>query len=283
MNSFVKKQLFRIPKRRADWNRGKGRQQFNKVSGIPFFECDYNLENLRDGDVVVRILYSHGNAEDLDSVHEYLTWFVTEQLPGDLAGKRVGYLLRAWDYPFYGESTKSYEELSEESVKNDAVQVCLDFFRIKPVEVKCKYVNVLLGYSLGCAPSCYLAQHEFFKGDINILLLMAPFQSVFNTVTSWTKTASFFMGSSDYFPNEVWFPRIPPHVKKITLQSVSDKVIPFQNNSIVFRKFSDVFRECNIPHTAFKEQDQLIKVTDLLSEAIIEVLKVNELPARKNV
>ena len=87
----------------------RGELMCNMESGIPFIQLDNDFDESAV-EIIVKILYSHGNGEDLYSCMKYLKLFI-DYLPKKINEKKVGYVVWAWDYPSYGESKKTFETL----------------------------------------------------------------------------------------------------------------------------------------------------------------------------
>lgn len=111
------------------------------------------------------LLYSHGNAEDLNSVQYRLKQY-TEQ----------GYGIAVYDYEGYGQSGGTPSETAAcrdiERVWRYLVEEC----NVPPKSI------IIYGFSVGSGPSCFLAE----KVPARALVLEAPFKSTFSVVgMSW--------------------------------------------------------------------------------------------------
>jgi pimeloyl-ACP methyl ester carboxylesterase len=194
----------------------------------------------------VTILFSHGNAEDLNSAFHWM-----KKLSKKLDVNVVGY-----DYTGYGGSEG---EFTTTSIKhfgaaanfrrfraNPFVFLADNFLKGLPSQKKCyadieavynflletKGLNpeqiVLYGRSLGSGPSCYLASKTASNGrSVAGLILHSPFTSVYRVVFDAGVT---LLG--DKFPNidrlkNVECPVCIVHGKK-------DKVIPFSHATALY-------------------------------------------------
>ncbi len=104
------------------------------------------------------ILYSHGNAEDLDALR---------YLIGLLAANGFGVM--AYDYEGYGRSGGKPSEANCYRDIEAAYRHLTGTLGVPPGEV------VIYGRSLGSGPACYLAE----RVEAKALVLEAPFTSVF--------------------------------------------------------------------------------------------------------
>lgn len=111
------------------------------------------------------ILYSHGNAEDLSWLADYMVEYT-----------RRGYGVAAYDYEGYGQSSG---KSSEKKCYRDIDRV----YRFLTEEAKIRPEQIIIyGMSVGSGPSCYLAE----KSSAAALVLEAPFTSAFAVVgLSW--------------------------------------------------------------------------------------------------
>ncbi|MEG2075272.1 MAG: alpha/beta hydrolase [Victivallaceae bacterium] len=108
------------------------------------------------------ILYSHGNAEDLSHLVNFLQY----------CWGRSGYGIAAYDYEGYGRSGGTP---SERSVYRDVEAM----WRYLTVERKISPDEIIIyGRSVGSGPATYLASRERALG----LILEAPFSSAFEVV-----------------------------------------------------------------------------------------------------
>lgn len=205
-------------------------------NGIPILqlESDFDPNNV---DLLVKIFYSHGNGEDLGCIRGYLEELVNEILPSRIQRDKsvsVGYALWAWEYPSYGESHKHFNLLDEESILEDAVEACSIFHNTNVLgsdTAKCETINIVLGYSLGCVPSVYLASRS---ETIHACVLLAPFANL-KSVVPWYLSP--FVGMCRFqFANDVWVTGAKCPV--YTTQSSADQVIPYSANNKVFREYS---------------------------------------------
>lgn len=121
------------------------------------------------------LLYSHGNAEDINQ---------SESIHAELHSRGLGVL--AYDYPGYGLSTGTPNEKSCQRAIQSAWKHLTDA-GIPPSSI------VIVGRSVGSGPSVWLASHERPAG----LALISPFRSAF-TAAIPTPFSPF---PGDRFPN----------------------------------------------------------------------------------
>lgn len=158
------------------------------------------------------ILFSHGNAEDLGMVYE---WIVT--LSYEL---RVNIL--AYDYTGYGKAKGSPNEDScyrnIEAAYSYLTEKCL----IAPESI------VFFGRSLGTGPSTYLA-HKLSEQGVRIggLVLQSPLLSVYRVAFNFR-----FTMSGDMFPNIDRIVEVACPV--FVIHGVRDEIVPFWNGEELF-------------------------------------------------
>ncbi len=150
------------------------------------------------------VLFSHGNAEDLRFVHSRLAHF-----------NRLGLSALAYDYPGYGRTPGRPTEASVYAAAETAFRHLTDDCGFSESNI------VVVGYSIGSGPSCYLAE----KYDVGGLLLYAPFKSAVRVVTQVR------ILPIDPFPNIARIPRTRCPV--LVFHGTEDKVIPFRHGRAV--------------------------------------------------
>ena len=130
--------------------------------------------------VDVRVMFSHGNGQDLYSV-ETLLKLISHDISLFLCNDKrydVRVLIFAWDYPGYGDAS-STTGISESMVCEWAESVrdyALNYVPYAGADIKPAAKKVLMywGYSAGTGPSCYLSIKEPYP---QILFLQSPFSS----------------------------------------------------------------------------------------------------------
>ena len=192
----------------------------------------------------VTLLFSHGNAEDLNSAYYWM-----KKLSKELDVNVVGY-----DYTGYGEN-------DGECRRPDCYIVCPSrsgprahrvyiFYNLKtgsPSEIKCyadieavyqdlveeKGINpeqiVLYGRSLGSGPSCYLAAKTASRDGRSVagLILHSPFTSVYRVVFDVGLT---LLG--DKFPNIDRLAKVKCPV--CIIHGQKDKIVPFEHGMALY-------------------------------------------------
>ncbi len=151
------------------------------------------------------ILYSHGNGEDLSTVRHKLRKF-----------QQRGFAVIGYDYQGYGAST------GKPSVKGaycniEAVYRFLtESEKIPPEKI------IVMGYSVGGGPSCWLASRFPVSG----LILEAPFASAFQVVLPFPGLPG------DRFPNlrRIRSCRVPI----LIFHGEKDRIIPVRNGKKLF-------------------------------------------------
>ena len=151
------------------------------------------------------ILYSHGNAEDLGRIEEFLNNWVSN-----------GYSVLAYDYPGYGHSPGKPSESGCYDAIDASYQHLTEKLEILPNKI------VVWGRSLGTGPSCYLAEKEKFGG----LILETPFITAYRTVTE-TPVLPW-----DRFRNINRAPNIQN--KSMVIHGREDKIVPFRHGKRIF-------------------------------------------------
>lgn len=176
---------------------------------------------------VATIIYSHGNATDLGHMTQSMRQLGLTQ--------RCNVLL--WDYPGYGCSEGTP---SEQSVSVGALRIFhyyrSHWARDEPI--------ILMGYSLGSGPTCYLASELSKKGiSYQGVVLEAPLASVISTVLPEVLATSSM--SIDMFTNKWTVENITAPV--YILHGLQDSVIPWTAGQTLSQKVPQLWALRLIP------------------------------------
>ena len=178
------------------------------------------------------ILYSHGNAEDLGMLYEYL--------------KELSRLLKvnimAYDYTGYGLANVANEverwafKPSEEHCYADieaAYHHLTDVERIESASI------ILYGRSVGSGPSCYLAEKMFLgiesEKRCGGMILHSPFLSVCRVVLDMGFTVN-----GDLFPNIERVQHLGCPV--FVIHGTEDAVVPFHHGQKLYKALPSKYR-----------------------------------------
>ena len=178
------------------------------------------------------ILYSHGNAEDLGMLYEYL--------------KELSRLLKvnimAYDYTGYGLANVANEverwafTPSEEHCYADieaAYHHLTDVEGIEPASI------ILYGRSVGSGPSCYLAEKMFIgiesEKRCGGMILHSPFLSVCRVVLDMGFTVN-----GDLFPNIERVQHLGCPV--FVIHGTEDAVVPFHHGQKLYEALPPKYR-----------------------------------------
>ncbi|MBQ9087545.1 MAG: alpha/beta hydrolase [Lentisphaeria bacterium] len=150
------------------------------------------------------ILYSHGNGEILAWVKPLLERFIAR-----------GYGVMAYDYAGYGNSTGVPGEVQAYKDIDAAYRYLVDKENIQPGDI------VVMGFSVGSGPSCYLAAREKVKA----LVIVSGFASAAQVVLP-------FSVPFDKFPNAERLKKC--RVPLLIFHGKNDKVVPIRNGEKLF-------------------------------------------------
>lgn len=158
------------------------------------------------------ILYSHGNAEDIHDVKTFTTWLADN----------IGYNVITWDPVGFGRSS---EGTPTEKNMQAAIEAVYDYatghLRIPQSNM------ILMGRSIGTAPTIYLASRAYCEAASVVLLspLASGFRTMFRPTTVGKRVCSIM--------DPVFCPSIE-HIKKVRVpvcivHGTADSVIPMHN------------------------------------------------------
>lgn len=161
--------------------------------------------HLAAGPGMPTLLWSHGNAQNLESLKPALEYFHLR-----------GFGVISYDYPGYGESGGTpTEEGCYQAIERCYRHLC-DEIEVAPSKV------VLVGQSVGSGPTCWLAARE----DHAAMVLISPFLSAFRTVTGIP------MLPCDRFPNARFIRKIATPL--LIIHGEDDDIIPFSHGQKLF-------------------------------------------------
>lgn len=223
--------------------------------GTPYADNRHGFSQLGEGEKAIAIfhlpagpemptlLWSHGNAQNLESLKPALEYFHVH-----------GFGVISYDYPGYGESPGSPDEKGCYRAIEATYQHLTGSLGISPSDL------VLVGQSVGTGPACWLAA----KHDHAALVLISPFMSAFRSVTR----IPLFPG--DRFPNHSHLSRVTSPL--LVIHGEEDEVIPFSQGQDLF-DLSPAQRKTFLPIPGAGHND-LFLVGDLdLPSLILELLE----------
>ncbi len=123
--------------------------------------------------IVIRILYNHGNSEDIMSSYPHIELFLI-QLKKHFIELNPLIICILWDYPTYGESTLTLADLDIETLEEQAKLIWDTLITLPPTSPQNITYNIVLGYSIGTSMACYLAKEV----DCDLIWLQAPFKEL---------------------------------------------------------------------------------------------------------
>ena len=159
------------------------------------------------------LLYSHGNGETLDSIKPLLNKFIW-----------MGYGVMAYDYAGYGNSTGYPGEKQSYLDIEAAYDYLVKKHKLAPKDI------VIMGYSVGSGPSCYLAE----KINSRALIIISGFASAAQVLLP-------FSVPFDQFPNAERLKNCK--VPLLIIHGRNDKIIPVRNGNKLFSSSAAPIRE----------------------------------------
>lgn len=176
------------------------------------------------------LLWSHGNAGNL-----------THRAPHAAALRRQGLSVFLFDYRGYGRSEGGPSELGLYLDTEAAYAYLTEERRIPPQRL------ILLGISLGCAPTARLSTHVEHAGTI----LVSPFTSAKAMANRMFFGLPLgFLASAD-FPVSTWVAERSRPL--LVIHGETDTVVPFKFGQEVFAAAAEPKQFVSLPHTGHND------------------------------
>ncbi|MEN8772197.1 MAG: alpha/beta hydrolase [Akkermansiaceae bacterium] len=201
--------------------------------------------HLKPGPQMPTILWSHGNAQNLESLKPALELFHIR-----------GFGVISYDYPGYGESGGKPTEKGCYRAIEKTYRYLVDEQGVAPKDI------ILLGQSVGSGPTCWLADRE----EHNSIVLISPFLSAYRSITR----IPLFPG--DRFPNYRYLKNVDSPL--LVIHGEKDQVIPFSNGKKLF-ELSPSSDKKLIPVPGAGHNDLFLKGDFDLSLLILELSHTN--------
>lgn len=184
----------------------------------PPFHSQYDFEHevldlngtaaiyLDNPEATYTILYSHANAEDLNSIALFIApWF-------------KDYNFCAYDYPGYGGCQGQPNEQGVYRSMDNVYRYLVEEKKIPPEKI------ILYGRSLGSGPTIDCA----LKHPIGGVILEGAFTSVFSVVTKWP------LLGFDLFKNTRKIHRVKSPL--LVIHGKEDRIVPFNHGKTLWQK-----------------------------------------------
>ncbi len=169
------------------------------------------------------VLFSHGNGETLNSIKPLLDQFV-----------KMGYGVMAYDYAGYGNSTGAAGEKQSYSDIDAAYAYLVEKKQIAPGNI------VIMGFSVGSGPSCYLAE----KTAVKALVIVAGFASAAQVLLP-------FSVPFDKFPNAVRLKNCK--IPLLIIHGRKDTIVPFRNGEKLFSSSAAAVKKMYVENTGHND------------------------------
>ncbi len=157
------------------------------------------------------LLYSHGNGEDIGEIYPLLKKYAEN-----------GFNVLAYDYSGYGLSSGRPSERAVYSNADAVYEYAQKVLKISPKNI------VLAGFSMGSAPTSYLAEKH--SKELAGVVIMGGFASGIRTVLP------FNILPFDLLENIKRVPRIDKNCKVLFIHGTKDRIVPYRNGLLMFEK-----------------------------------------------
>jgi len=187
----------------------------NAIELLPTDIENYSIPftHIQTKDPRALLFYSHGNAEDLYSVVDYLK-DVSKELNVDVI---------SWDFAGYGlHKTLDNVKPSEENVYDDATKM----FAYVQIQADNKNIPIIVyGRSLGSAPAIYVAAK--YKNEVAGLVVESGFRSIARVVSNTLHNIY------DLFDNELVI-QSQTTIPTLFIHGKQDHVVPFSHGQHLY-------------------------------------------------
>lgn len=226
-SNILKSYIFQHPNYTEE-NRQKQNVNISQHHGIPYVLFEKQAEQDLSNSSVLRILYSHGNVDDVVTSFPYLNAFV------ELLSKfipQTNIYLMVWDYPTYSTSVYGEDRLEPKYIEEQA-EIMWKLLLLKE-SWNSQKINVSMGSSLGCFAASHVAQK--FPSLCDALILTTPYAKLVSG-TGHTFLANWVVGEG--FDNISKMKNVSSRTEIIAIWVERDKVLPPVHNM-------EVLSQCN--------------------------------------
>lgn len=246
-------------------------------NGIPYTMVvkHYNPGEHKIDSLGIKILYSHGNANDIFAIRGYLIELV-DYFISQFVDHEIYIILMAYEYPGFGIFTTERYALNTEDLYFISSSMW-DFLIQKEIpELKdSNYlpIDISIGYSIGCAMASCLLTHCNVKP--NILLLLAPYDTIPGGA-GYTKIEYWFGPLFDVksFLTKAYFTNV------LLLYGKDDNVLPYDKNNGITRCRNVYTKIIPGDHDVFFTDIGIHETISFLYEQVMSMVE-RELPNSK--
>lgn len=246
--------------------------------GIPYTTVEkyYNPGSLKLDSLGIKILYSHGNANDIFAIREYLIALV-DYFISQFVNYEIHILLVAYEYPTFGIFQTNEYELSAPSLYNISSKMW-DFLIKKEIpqlkDSNYLPIDISIGYSIGCAMASCLLTHCTTKP--NIILLLAPYSTIPGGA-GYTNFEYFYGPLFDVntFLTKAHFTNV------LLLFGKDDTVLPYEKNKEITKHKNVYTKLIQGDHDVFFTDMGIHETISILFEQVMSMVE-QELPNSKH-
>ncbi len=209
--------------------------------------------------IVLKILYCHGNAEDISTCKSHVNIFINE-LVKYFVGKQIRIVCFIWDYPTYGKSKE--KEITLPLWEQHADAIWDNLLKYEP-GTPLTY-NIAWGYSIGSAMACYLSS----RPSCDMVWLHAPF----STIVGGSGHTIYETLIGPWIDNRLHLSKQHDGVEVYALFGELDAALTYEMNSTALRPY---VKECilmdGMDHLSFIELPDMIRCVELLGRHVQEL------------
>lgn len=203
MGNALASVVFPVPESSYDVNETNKKWTFRKIPSSRKSHVTWTAVYSCSLDPKCVLVFSHGNQEDMTSNFGMLEYLAA----------RCGCVVIAYEYSGYGTRgvVRQHDRPSEKKIFTDIEDVMMYASSVRP-----NLPLVLMGRSLGTAPTLHGAAAAFAPKSIAAIVLVSPFTSIVSTRIPRIFARSIFR-AFDYFDNVGSAQHVPRDAHMITL------------------------------------------------------------------
>jgi hypothetical protein len=228
--------------------------------------------------LIVRVLYSHGNSDSLYFIQDRVTQIANILCYSLSHEYNVEIIVLAWTYPTFPGFIDSKATLTALHLQQCASQVWEELNTVPtqsfPPNSQVELIEVALGYSVGTYPACFLSTLPAFSPDI--VYLLSPFSTLPAGNNGKYQLTQRFTGALLDNVELIRWNRKPSLVHAV--YATSDEVLPFDHNSEITLNHHVTYSTVPGNHSTLTTDEGLRLGLSNLIDMVVELVENPRIP-----